>query len=222
MRGKARPSVDDCLYSTTYPLISSTMATSPRFSFIETNSLRQGQGDGPNDNDNTISIQSVIDSSEALAEEAREVLPYSFDECTYSKGYLRQAIWSCIDCNGKGVCYGCSIACHAGKHYLQQGRLCGPATDGWVDHKLVELWTKRHFRCDCPTVAMQDGNGDGEGSDTRRCTIAPPTQPLQLENEENRYTHNFKAEFCRCGRLYDPEIETEAMIHCISCEVSST
>ena len=83
------------------------MATSPRFSFVETNSLAEG--------DNTISIQSVIDSSEALAEEAREVLPYSFDECTYSKGYLQQAIWSCVDCNGKGVCYGCSIACHAGK-----------------------------------------------------------------------------------------------------------
>lgn len=89
---------------------SRTMATSPRFSFIETNTLAQGDG--------TISIQSVIDSSEALAEEAREVLPYSFDECTYAKGYLRQAIWSCIDCNGKGVCYGCSIACHSGESHL--------------------------------------------------------------------------------------------------------
>ena len=84
------------------------MATSPRFSFLETNHLAHGTNA-------EISIQSVIDSSEALAEEAREVLPYSFDECTYEKGYLRQAIWSCIDCNGKGVCYGCSIACHAGE-----------------------------------------------------------------------------------------------------------
>lgn len=67
---------------------------------------------------------------------------------------------------------------------------------------------------------MQEGHKDGEGPNTRRCTLAPSTQPLQLENEENRYTHNFKGEFCRCGRLYDPETETEAMIHCISCEVS--
>lgn len=84
------------------------MATSPKFSYLQTSHLAQ-------DPITEVSIQSLIDSSEALAEEAKEVLPYSFDECTYSKGYLRQAIWSCIDCEGKGVCYGCSISCHAGE-----------------------------------------------------------------------------------------------------------
>jgi hypothetical protein len=61
---------------------------------------------------------------------------------------------------------------------------------------------------------------NGEGSSKTRCNLAPPGQPLQIENEENRYTHNFKGEFCRCGRDYDPETETEAMIHCMGCEVS--
>lgn len=84
------------------------MATSPKFSFLQTKHLAGG-------GTQEVSIQSLIDSSEALAEEAREVLPYSFDECTYSKGYLRQSIWSCVDCGGKGVCYGCSISCHAGR-----------------------------------------------------------------------------------------------------------
>jgi E3 ubiquitin-protein ligase UBR7 len=59
-------------------------------------------------------LRALLDRSEQLAEEAREALPYSFDECTYNKGYLRQSVWSCIDCGEKGVCYGCSISCHAG------------------------------------------------------------------------------------------------------------
>jgi hypothetical protein len=67
--------------------------------------------------DKEVSLQSLIESSDALAEEAREVLPYSFDECTYTKGYLRQAIWACLDCGEKGVCYGCSISCHAGEPF---------------------------------------------------------------------------------------------------------
>jgi E3 ubiquitin-protein ligase UBR7 len=83
-----------------------SMAT--KFSYLETGHLGQDIG-------GEVSIQSLIETSDALAEEAREILPYSFDECTYSKGYLRQAIWSCIDCGEKGVCYGCSISCHAGQ-----------------------------------------------------------------------------------------------------------
>lgn len=54
---------------------------------------------------------------------------------------------------------------------------------------------------------------------SNRCQITPPDQQPQLDNEENTYTHNFKGEFCRCGRTYDPETETEAMIQCIACEV---
>ena len=84
------------------------MAT--KFAYLDTGLTRDSEGE--------ISIQSLIDTSDALAEEEREVLPYSFDECTYSKGYLRQSIWSCVDCGEKGVCYGCSISCHAGGSIL--------------------------------------------------------------------------------------------------------
>lgn len=41
-------------------------------------------------------MQSLLETQDRMAEEAREVMPYSFDECTYPKGYLRQAVWSCI------------------------------------------------------------------------------------------------------------------------------
>jgi hypothetical protein len=57
------------------------------------------------------------------------------------------------------------------------------------------------------------------GMTGKRCKITPADQQPYLDNEENKYSHNFKGEFCRCGREYDPETETEAMIQCIACEV---
>lgn len=46
----------------------------------------------------------------------------------------RQALYSCMTCKQNdehaGVCFACSIHCHDG-------------------HDVVELYTKRHFRCDC-------------------------------------------------------------------------
>ncbi|WVR05098.1 hypothetical protein IAU60_002110 [Kwoniella sp. DSM 27419] len=144
-----------------------------------------------------VTLQSLIDTSDRLAEEAKEALPYSFDECTYEKGHLRQAVWSCLDCGEKGVCYGCSISCHA-------------------DHRLVELWTRRHFRCDCPTASTQPE--PAPPAKRRRCNLNPPEKQPQEPNEENKYMQNFQGKFCRCGRDYNPETETEAMLCCIGCE----
>ncbi|WWD01501.1 hypothetical protein V866_008445 [Kwoniella sp. B9012] len=144
-----------------------------------------------------ITLQSLIDTSDRMAEEAREALPYSFDECTYAKGYLRQSVWSCLDCGEKGVCYGCSISCHS-------------------EHRLVELWTRRSFRCDCPTSSTQPE--PVPPAKRRRCGLYPPHQQPQEPNEKNKYTQNYKGKFCRCGKEYDAETETEAMICCIACE----
>jgi len=108
------------------------MAT--KFAYLDTGLTRDSEGE--------VSIQTLIDSSDALAEEAREVLPYSFDECTYSKGYLRQAIWSCIDCGEKGVCYGCSISCHAGKLIYHQDAHClmnRTQAGGIVDETIIPM-----------------------------------------------------------------------------------
>ncbi|WRT67041.1 uncharacterized protein IL334_004007 [Kwoniella shivajii] len=151
-----------------------------------------------------ITLQSLIDTSDRMAEEAREALPYSFDECTFDKGYLRQSVWSCLDCGEKGVCYGCSISCHA-------------------EHRLVELWTRRTFKCDCPTKSTQPEpkskfESGHPAKRRRRCNLYPPESQPQEPNERNHYTQNFKGKFCRCDREYNAETETEAMICCIACE----
>ncbi|CAL5187422.1 unnamed protein product [Lathyrus oleraceus] len=113
-------------------------------------------------------------------------------ECTYSKGYMkRQAIFSCITCTpdgNAGVCTACSLSCHDG-------------------HQIVELWTKRNFRCDC-------GNSKfGEFY----CKIFPSKD---VENVENSYNHNFKGLYCTCARPYpDPDAEEQIeMIQCCLCE----
>ncbi|KAJ0989341.1 hypothetical protein J5N97_007697 [Dioscorea zingiberensis] len=113
-------------------------------------------------------------------------------ECTYSKGYMkRQAIFSCLTCvpaGNTGVCTACSLACHDG-------------------HEVVELWTKRKFRCDC-------GNSKfGE----LFCKLCPSKDP---ENVDNSYNKNFTGSYCICGRPYpDPNAEEQVeMIQCCICE----
>ncbi|KAE9596522.1 hypothetical protein Lal_00007619 [Lupinus albus] len=114
------------------------------------------------------------------------------NECTYSKGYMkRQAIFSCLTCTpdgNAGVCTACSLSCHDG-------------------HQIVELWTKRNFRCDC-------GNSKfGE----LYCKVFAGKD---AENVENSYNHNFKGLYCTCGRPYpDPDaVEQGEMIQCCLCE----
>ncbi|WOH12284.1 hypothetical protein DCAR_0831786 [Daucus carota subsp. sativus] len=114
------------------------------------------------------------------------------EECTYPKGYMkRQAIFSCLTCTpdgNAGVCTACSFSCHDG-------------------HDVVELWTKRNFRCDC-------GNSKfGVGF----CKISPNKE---VENAENLYNHNFRGRYCTCEGLYpDPDLEEQVeMIQCCICE----
>ena len=73
--------------------------------------------------------------------------------------------------------------------------------------KIVELWTKRKFRCDC-------GNSKFGG---HLCKLCPEKDS---ENLENCYNHNFKGSYCTCGRPYpDPEAKEQVeMIQCCICE----
>lgn len=113
-------------------------------------------------------------------------------ECTYNKGYMkRQAIFSCITCTpdgNAGVCTACSLSCHDG-------------------HQIVELWTKRNFRCDCGNSKFNEFY----------CKIFPSKD---IENVENSYNHNFKGLYCTCARPYpDPDAEEQIeMIQCCLCE----
>lgn len=74
----------------------------------------------------------------------------------------RQALYSCLTClpdskddfrKGAGVCLACSYACHE-------------------NHELVELYTKRNFRCDCGTPKL--GN---------KCVL----DEKQADNDKNSY-----------------------------------
>lgn len=73
--------------------------------------------------------------------------------------------------------------------------------------KLLELWTKRNFRCDC-------GNSK---FGTLACKLLPGKD---VENPENSYNHNFKGLYCSCDKPYpDPNGEEHGeMIQCCICE----
>lgn len=149
--------------------------------------------DDENDNDQTVTMDEYIEGIEAQELEADLVLGGDEGkECTYSNGYMkRQAIFSCLTCvpdGSAGVCTACSLLCHDG-------------------HEMVELWTKRKFRCDC-------GNSKfGEFS----CKLYPIKDS---KNVDNSYNHNFKGSYCTCGRPYpDPQAEEQfEMIQCCLCE----
>jgi E3 ubiquitin-protein ligase UBR7 len=145
------------------------------------------------ESEQTVSIKEFLDGVEDLELEADLVLGGDDGkECTYSKGYMkRQAIFSCLTCTpdaNSGVCTACCLSCHDG-------------------HEIVELWTKRNFRCDC-------GNSKfGEFF----CKLFAGKE---VENTDNSYNHNFKGEYCTCDRLYpDPNMEDQVeMIQCCICE----
>ena len=111
-------------------------------------------------------------------------------------GYVnRQALYSCLTCKTKngepaGVCLACSLTCHE-------------------NCELIELYTKRNFRCDCRTEKFQ-----------RPCQFG---QKVLEKNEKNLYGQNFDGKYCTCGRPYPdpdcpPELEDDEMIQCVLCE----
>ncbi|KAL5999005.1 hypothetical protein ACLOJK_009954 [Asimina triloba] len=149
--------------------------------------------------EHVVSINEYIEGLEAEELEADMVLGGDDGkECTYSKGYMkRQAIFSCLTCtpNGNaGVCTACALTCHDG-HEM------------WHRIHVVELWTKRKFRCDCGNARF------GEFF----CKLYANKAP---ENVDNSYNHNFKGLYCTCNFPYpDPDAEEQVeMIQCCICE----
>ncbi|GAA6015111.1 hypothetical protein JCM11491_001668 [Sporobolomyces phaffii] len=145
--------------------------------------------EGVPSSDDNFYASDILAGQEALEQEARDTLPFEFNQCTFDLGYIRQPLYACLTCLNHGaVCAACSIACHG-------------------EHELVELFNRRHFRCDCGTEKM------GAGS---CCSISPRDDfPL---NDENKYDANFSGQFCFCGKAYDPHTETDSMYQCLVCE----
>lgn len=163
-----------------------------------------------------------------LEREAREIMPYDPNECTYSKGELRQPLFACLTCSKEsgsdiGVCYSCSIQCHS-------------------THELVELFTKRNFACDCGTTRLAKGTNlacklrhshddstrsarprTGSSSSRsnsftgRRLSVILPAE--DIPSLSNIYNQNYKGLFCGCSRPYNPLEETATMHQCYFGEV---
>ncbi|KAK0533703.1 hypothetical protein OC842_002890 [Tilletia horrida] len=144
--------------------------------------------------------QDLINRQLQLEREAHEACPFGVSRCTHASGPARQLVFSCRTCaeqgqdGPRGVCAACSVACHA-------------------EHDLVELFHRRNFRCDCGTTKA------GKDQDkVQPCTLREP--PYAVENEGNRYDHNFDGAFCYCerGQTYNPHEEKETMFQCLICE----
>jgi E3 ubiquitin-protein ligase UBR7 len=147
------------------------------------------------------SLQEYLKQQDALDKEARALFPYDFSSCSFEQGYVKQQVFACLTCTPAtttndegdakklrgGVCYSCSIACHG-------------------DHELVELFNKRHFRCDCGSDRI-----DAKLS----CTLLKARRHI---NTENRYNQNYDGLFCWCCVAYDPEKESRTMFQCLQCE----
>ncbi|CAI2724572.1 unnamed protein product [Schistosoma spindalis] len=115
--------------------------------------------------------------------------------CTFTRGYVkRQALYTCHTCLNvdevkAAICFPCAIECHS-------------------DHDIVELYTKRYFRCDC---------GNSKFAGVCNCLL---WEEKDDENVLNRYNDNFSNRYCTCQRPYpDPDYEgVEEMIQCGMCE----
>ncbi|CAD6184779.1 unnamed protein product [Caenorhabditis auriculariae] len=110
--------------------------------------------------------------------------------CTFPEGYKpRQAVFACLTCTPEpkkaGICYGCSLNCHEG-------------------HEIVDLYTKRKFRCDC-----------GNEKFDSECKLY---EEKDKNNEYNKYDHNYIGLFCTCNNTYPCDGIDEEMLQCVTCE----
>lgn len=151
------------------------------------------------DEEEVVTLSDVLKHNEQMTETADAVLGDASDtHCSYPMGYIRQAVYACMTCTPDalekpetraGVCLACTYNCHQ-------------------DHELVELYTKRSFRCDCGNKKF------------------PKSNPCKLEadkaatNPRNTYSQNYGGLYCNCHRPYpDPERTTpEVMVQCVICE----
>uniref|UniRef100_K3XB02 UBR-type domain-containing protein n=1 Tax=Globisporangium ultimum (strain ATCC 200006 / CBS 805.95 / DAOM BR144) TaxID=431595 RepID=K3XB02_GLOUD len=162
---------------------------------------RKGDGDAngaEEDEEVVVTLADVLHEDAMLTEAADAVLGNSSTtDCSYAMGYMRQALYACLTCTPEsedeskraGVCLACTYNCHEG-------------------HILIELYTKRNFRCDC---------GNDKFPKEHPCKLLSGKAP---QNERNVYSQNFTGKYCSCHRPYpDPEATApEVMVQCVVCE----
>lgn len=140
----------------------------------------------------------VITLKEMIEEQEKAIAlmgSTSSSVCTFPQGYLkRQPVFTCLTCtpaDGEikaGICLACSLNCHD-------------------KHDILELYTKRDFRCDCGTLPQVFCNIDQNDKDVR--------------NPLNTYNQNFSGSYCVCHRPYPddaPDANQSEMVQCSCCE----
>ncbi|KHN95213.1 Zinc finger, N-recognin [Metarhizium album ARSEF 1941] len=154
--------------------------------------------------DDSQTAAEFLRNQELLEADAREALPYSIECCTKILGPLRQNVFACLTCNPAtedpsawkpaGVCYACSVQCHG-------------------EHRLVEIFQKRNFTCDCGTKRIPA---------TSPCTLRTNEETKtkgNVHSEEpdvnNKYNQNFRNIFCGCECDYDPFQQKGTMFQCL-------
>lgn len=156
----------------------------------------------PPTSDQGLTANDLIAHQALLESQAREAIPFSYSlaSCTYEKGYIRQPLFACRDCGGGAVCAGCSIGCHA-------------------EHDLIELFAKRHSRCDCGCPSLQRTR-ESQNRQLKPCNLRKAPLNFAPENDENVYGKNHEGHFCYCekGYTYNPHEEEETMFQCLVCE----
>lgn len=140
---------------------------------------------------NSLTVQEYVNQQAELEQQAKEAMPWDPKTCTYPLGPLKQQVFACRTHNSIGICYSCSIRCH-------------------TSCDIVELFTKRHFTCDCGTE--KDNRIDPKSSDYK-CEIRK-NKVSDIPAVDNMYGHNFKGTFCDCAKDYDPD-SPSVMIQCI-------
>lgn len=163
---------------------------------------------------NIVTMVDVLNEETEMYEASSAVLGASDDKsCTYLNGYIkRQALYSCLTCKPEakinpelaiGCCLACSLNCHD-------------------SHDLVELYTKRLFRCDC---GIKEGSINCQLDSSKKVSSAnfsssSSSSCLEQPNNRNRYNLNFSGLYCICKRPYPDEEDDvqDVMIQCIVCE----
>ncbi|CDF90048.1 uncharacterized protein ZBIST_3471 [Zygosaccharomyces bailii] len=136
-----------------------------------------------------ISASEYISRQNELEKEAKELMPWDPNKCTYELGPLRQSVFACRSHNNIGLCYSCSIQCH-------------------TKCDIVELFTKRYFTCDCGT------DRDNQAPETGfRCRLRE-NREADVSSLSNKYGQNFQGLFCVCSKEYDPNSDA-TMVQCV-------
>ncbi|KAF0978563.1 hypothetical protein FDP41_002383 [Naegleria fowleri] len=150
--------------------------------------------------------QNIIEKFDSSIDEAEMVQDIPMEEwqhnsiqsetkvCSYSLGYATQIVYICLTCYRNRNRYNYSNneiyhgVCEECSKHCHRG------------HELYNIGEKRNFKCDCGN--SQCGNVECLCSTSQKSPI----------NELNQYNHNFKNEWCYCGRE-----EANPMYQCYNC-----